>query len=338
MSTSNPELEQVIRDALRSEQIGETDLIYPALRSPAPRTHRRVAAAFGAAVVLVVAAVVAVLATNNNGPQHPSAGNPLSGVVGYRWQVTHLVDAKGALPVPATIRAEVGFTRDGFVLGDDTVHALQANYVSAADGYTVHNGAISANGSVGLSPARERTMRAVEGLFVSVANAPLLVTVSFDANGLLTLEHDGVQLTLTRVGRQPDVYAQLPSTTSTSALTPPPDSVLHALTTRARSAATANQDPSATGEAVRTTYGDAERVVLGGDTSSNPPADTDVWVIQLHGSFTCADCSGPPGVRAPTGNAIVLIIDAGTFEGYDFSITKQPQDLASLGTVVQLPM
>lgn len=126
-----------------------------------------------------------------------------------------------------------------------------------------------------------------------------------------------------------------PSTPPATTLAAP---VLRELVRRARSTATAEQDPSATGEAVRTTYRDAERVVLDGSTSSNPPGATRVWVIQLHGSFTCLDCSGPAGGPTPTGTAIALIINARTYTGYDFAITKAPHDLGKLGEVIQLPM
>jgi hypothetical protein len=126
-----------------------------------------------------------------------------------------------------------------------------------------------------------------------------------------------------------------PSTPSATTLAAP---VLRELIRRARSTATAEQDPNATGEAVRTTYRDAERVVLDGSTSSNPPGATRVWVIQLHGSFTCLDCTGPAGGPSPTGTAIALIINARTYTGYDFAITKAPHDLGKLGEVIQLPM
>jgi hypothetical protein len=126
---------------------------------------------------------------------------------------------------------------------------------------------------------------------------------------------------------------------STSMAPLPVDPVLRKLTERARSAAIANQDPTATGEAVRTTYNKAERVVLDGDTSSNPPGDTEVWVIQLHGRFTCAGCSVPAStVAAPSGSAIALVINARTFEGYDFTITKEPHNLTELGGAIPLPV
>jgi hypothetical protein len=59
--------------------------------------------------------------------------------------------------------------------------------------------------------------------------------------------------------------------------------------------------------------------------------------IQLHGTFICKTRSVPARGLAPQGTAIALIINASTFEGYDFTITRQPHDLSKLGAVVQLP-
>jgi hypothetical protein len=74
-----------------------------------------------------------------------------------------------------------------------------------------------------------------------------------------------------------------------------------------------------------------------GATSPNPSGSTDVWVIQLHGTFICMTRSVPARGLAPQGTAVALIINASTFEGYDFTITRQPHDLSKLGAVVQLP-
>jgi hypothetical protein len=118
----------------------------------------------------------------------------------------------------------------------------------------------------------------------------------------------------------------------------PARQVLRELIRRARSAATASGDPRATGDAVRTTYRDAEQVILQGSTSSNPTGKTQVWIIQLHGSFSCTDCTGLARGHTLTGTSIAVIIDARTYEGYDFVITKVPHDLASLGRIVHLPL
>jgi hypothetical protein len=159
----------------------------------------------------------------------------------------------------------------------------------------------------------------------SVAAIPLVRSLGSDSS-----DHGGVATAPTSTAsslRSPSVTEPLPRVR-----------VLRQLTKRARSAATANQDRHATAEAVRTTYADAERFVLDGDTSSNPPGDTQVWVIQLHGAFTCVSCSTPARGHTPTGTAVALVINARTYVGYDFTITKTPHDLTKLGAPIQLPM
>jgi hypothetical protein len=130
-------------------------------------------------------------------------------------------------------------------------------------------------------------------------------------------------------------------TTPVTSPTSPPNTagepVLQGLTQRARSTAIANNDPNATGEFVQTTYGQAE-IALDIGTSSSPPSDTDVFVIQLHGTFTCAVCHHPPGAPTPTGGAITLVLNAQSFVGYAFGIDQQPHDLNQLGNVIQLPV
>jgi hypothetical protein len=148
------------------------------------------------------------------------------------------------------------------------------------------------------------------------------------------------------LGSDPVVHGVATNPTSTgssptpSPPTEPPPSVrvLRTLTKFARSAATANHDRHATAEAVRTTYADAERFVLDGDTSSNPPGDTRVWVIQLHGAFRCTSCSTPARGHTPTGKAVALVIDARSYTGYDFALTRAPHDLTRLGAPIRLPM
>jgi len=116
------------------------------------------------------------------------------------------------------------------------------------------------------------------------------------------------------------------------------DPVLRTLAAQARAAATADGDPNATAEAVRTTLAEADRVALDGVTSTNPPGTTPVWVIQVRGDFTCTRCSVPPRRPSPTGTAIVIVLDANTFDQYAGALAHEPQDLSTLGTIVDLPM
>jgi hypothetical protein len=128
-----------------------------------------------------------------------------------------------------------------------------------------------------------------------------------------------------------------PGTSPTSSPDTAGEPILQVLTQRARSTAIANEDPNATGEFVQTTYGRAE-LALDLGTSSSPPSDTDVFVIQLHGTFTCAVCHHPPGASTPSGSAITLVLNAQSFVGYAFGIDQQPHDLSQLGDLIQLPV
>lgn len=222
MSTVSPELERVIRDALHREQITAAELLQPTLRQPRPRPGRLFAVVAAAAAVAIVAAVLAVFAARGNRTNNPAAGDSLAGVVGFRWQVTHLVDARGGLDVPASLHAEMGFTRDGYVLGDDSVNTMSVQYTATEDGYSVGPAGSSLVGYAG-SPGsvQTRTKDAVDALFFDLSSSvirnssPFTVTVTLDDQGVLTLEHADTQLTLARIGPQPD-FAQPASPTATA--------------------------------------------------------------------------------------------------------------------------
>jgi len=226
MSSDVSELERVIRDALRADELAAADLIHPALRRPAARSFVRLGAALTAAAVVVgVAVLAAFLVVDRDGSNHgPAGGDALAGVIGYRWQVTHFVDDQGQVDVPGSIDAEIGFTRDGYLLGDDAVDPLQAKYTPTADGYEARDVILGGAGSTApIDSIQGRTRIAVDSLFFTTHSEPILVspdlrvTVSVTA-GTLTLRHDGVELTLTRVGSQPDFFAQPPSMTPTATL------------------------------------------------------------------------------------------------------------------------
>jgi hypothetical protein len=226
MSTELSELERVIRDALHGGEITQAHLIHPTLRRPASRSFARLAAVTtAAAVVAGVAVLAAFLVVDRGESSHgPAGSDALAGVVGYRWQVTHLVDDHGPANVPGSLAAEIGFTRDGYLLGDDTLNPLQAKYTPTVDGYDARDVIVGGAGSVGpLDSIQARTRIAVDSLFFTTSSEPILVspdlrvTVSV-SDATLTLQRDGVELTLARVGVQPDFFAQPPSMTPTATL------------------------------------------------------------------------------------------------------------------------
>jgi hypothetical protein len=182
------------------------------------------------------------------------------------------------------------------------------------------------NLSPGRSPRTTISMVAAAAAVLAVAAIPIARSIT-SADG--PADSPGSALSPT-----PTVSTAVP----TKSPGPGFDPVMAKLVQRARSTAAANGDPTVTGQAVRTTYGAAERVVLGGDTSSSPPPGTAVWVVQLRGAFTCYQCSGPAGATAPKGTAIGLIVNAKTLVGYDFTLSPKSHDLAELGQVVTLPL
>ena len=238
-----PALEPAIRVALRSDEIGESDLRRPSLGARRA-THRRrratpriLAVAASVAAILALGVTIGVFrsgGTGNAGNAGGTGGRPpaggtsrvLDGVTGYRWQVTRVLDPAGSFAVAPTPKpAGIGFTRDGYVLGDDTINALQGRVASvpgSPDAYEVVDAASTLVGSTRLSAQRQRLVDAVDGMVFSVASSPqgqpppVQVRVHLDGD-TLTLTRDGTTLTLTRAGAQPDFFAGASPTPTASA-------------------------------------------------------------------------------------------------------------------------
>jgi hypothetical protein len=136
------------------------------------------------------------------------------------------------------------------------------------------------------------------------------------------------------VGR-PSAAVTTPTVTATATPTPPLDEVVAELTTRARGAASANDDPDATAAAVKTTFRKAEIATDSGESGA-AAANAPVWLIQILGDFTCYECKTVAPEPPITGTVIFLIIDARTWEGYTFGLTRTPIDLSRLGAVIPL--
>ncbi|MEA5055426.1 MAG: hypothetical protein VB093_18570 [Propionicimonas sp.] len=132
--------------------------------------------------------------------------------------------------------------------------------------------------------------------------------------------------------------APLQSPTPAPTRTPSASDELVQLTRIARDNATSlgrGQQP-VTAEAVLTTRGRAEAAL---DSQSQPSeAGQAVWLLQLRGLFVCDSCSRPAGAEAPVGSAVQLVLDATSFEGSTFGLTREAVDLVSLGTVVALDL
>jgi hypothetical protein len=146
----------------------------------------------------------------------------LTGIIGYRYRVAEITDSHGALSVPSALEARIGFSRDGYVFGKDTVNALTGNYELTHGGYRVRHGRTT------LLPHqydhdRERIIAAVDAMFYPVGKPgesppDLLVQAKLEREQL-SLQRDDITLTLERIGTQPDMRTP-PSPTTTGTSTP----------------------------------------------------------------------------------------------------------------------
>jgi hypothetical protein len=215
------DLEGAIRDALHADDISAEQLIHPTLREPDSRRPARMLAAAAAVVAVVgVAIVAAILVSGHRGDDRQAGTDPLAAALGYRWRVIQVADSHGSSPVSAPLDAQIGFTRDGYVLGDDTVNALQGEYRATSGGYAVRNSAETLVGSTRNDPLRNRLIAAVDAMFFSVVanpdETPPAVVIDMAVDGdRLTLHRGDTTLTLERVGPQPDFFAQPASATPT---------------------------------------------------------------------------------------------------------------------------
>jgi hypothetical protein len=64
--------------------------------------------------------------------------------------------------------------------------------------------------------------------------------------------------------------------------------------------------------------------------------DAKVFVIQLRGTFTCTECSHPPGASPPTGTAAQDVLSFGSLTPSDFGLTTHPVVMQRMGPVMHL--
>lgn len=165
-----------------------------------PRLRFGRAVASGLAVLAVVTVASVIRATNHTGAAAGGRGDARSEVVGNRWRVTHIQDARGMFPVPSTFVVELGFTRDGFVIGSDSVNALQGKVAFKDGGYIVSGGGGTLAGYAGPDLARKRAIAVVDAMFF---NRPV---VAMDVRGdELTLRRNETLLVLRKAGSQPNL-------------------------------------------------------------------------------------------------------------------------------------
>ncbi len=100
------------------------------------------------------------------------------------------------------------------------------------------------------------------------------------------------------------------------------------LTTLARSTATADGDAHPTSATVFASRRHEANIAAGAGTGvfGRQP----VYLLVLNGSFTCSDCTGPPGGAEPKGDVVTLVVDRSTLRGLDFGFGG-PVDTSNVG-------
>jgi hypothetical protein len=153
---------------------------------------------------------LAIAGCASSGAEADSAHHGVAALLGYRWQVEHLHDQSGTLAVARARRAEIGFTKDGYVLGNDTQNGVQGRYRSTSDGYAVTDFAGGLVGGTGGDPEATRIIAGIDTMFVSVStslasSSPVSVGVRVNLHGdTLVLTRGTTSVTLVRAGIQPN--------------------------------------------------------------------------------------------------------------------------------------
>lgn len=85
-------------------------------------------------------------------------------------------------------------------------------------------------------------------------------------------------------------------------------------------------------------YSTTARAFTRANNEAVPPGpDQDVYVLVLHGHFTCGLCSRPPGVPAPKGTMAALVLERRTLRLVEFGFGGR-LDVRSLGRVQTLAL
>jgi hypothetical protein len=202
------ELETLVRDALRANEISAADLRQPELREPdqgdAWRFTHRLPTILAAAAVVVLAAVLSVVLTHRSHRGEPAVSHDVTALVGTSWRAVSLTDRYGSYSFPSDVVVTIRYPRAGLVTGNDGMDERRGGLVPIAGGYKVPGSTV-----VDLpTAARHLDIRAIDvmsRLFDRVAvgnesNPPApRVAVSFVGNHL-TLRANHVSLELVRTG------------------------------------------------------------------------------------------------------------------------------------------
>jgi hypothetical protein len=170
-----------------------------------------------AAVVVLLAVTAALLVTGHQASdQPPTTGG--AGFVGYRWKLVAIDDSHGHATVPGALHANIGFSRDGKIFGDDTVNGWSGVYRLTKDGFEVPKAGGTDVGMPSGQSLRTRVVEAVDVCFITLTPHPggvvPVARVSAHVHGdTLTLQVLTTTLTLVRgnaVAPDPSVSSTTP--------------------------------------------------------------------------------------------------------------------------------
>lgn len=88
-------------------------------------------------------------------------------------------------------------------------------------------------------------------------------------------------------------------------------------------------------EAVRTTWLQAQEFLPAAGTGT--PGNTEVWLVQVQGEFSCGPCTPPPEEWPEPGvSVLTLVLDAQDLHRYLLDMGDVTRPLANLGKVIEL--
>jgi hypothetical protein len=168
----------------------------------------RAAVKFRLIASVVALALAVALAACASGPERAgtprTTGSQLTGIVGFRWQITEIRHGPRTVTIPRGRGAYFALTTDGTLVADDTVNYHSGRFTPTADGYHVTTMATTL---VGYSSHDPVTLAVIDGtLALTDQGTDVAVHLAGDRLGLSAGTY---RITAVRVGPEP-----VPSTPS----------------------------------------------------------------------------------------------------------------------------
>ncbi len=173
-----------------ADRSGDTSITAASLATPGPRStepkHRRLAVVAVAVVVILIGATIAVILAVRGNDSDDGSGHTvrLSG----EWSVTGIEAASQHIAVPSRLRAKFLFdTAARHVSGFDGESTYDCRYVRSGDALSLSHFVVWPNVPGGRDQARDAVIHAFEQAFTSTSPGPLVMSVSSDATGGISI-------------------------------------------------------------------------------------------------------------------------------------------------------